>query len=128
MQVKFSKPQRQEQATPEPEVQAHTTCCHNCQDNGEEVEVALHPEDGVWKGVCECGDEACFECPPDVEQFNELSDDERGEWNQKAKAEDPGADLSEEKWNQRARTLYIDSIYEAGGGDLADRMGEGKQP
>jgi hypothetical protein len=99
------------------EVETHTTCCHNCQEQGEEVEVELLPVDGVFKGVCACGCEATFECPPDVEQFGELAEEDRNEWVEKAKAENPDKKMSDQEWWGRGRTLYIKSLYETAGGE-----------
>lgn len=59
--------------------ETHVTICHHClEETGEEVEVTLYPEDGVWKGVCECGDSYCFgeDELPDVDYPDEEEPEE----------------------------------------------------
>jgi len=112
-----------------PAAEEHVTCCLNCQDHDKEVPVQLHPEDGVWKGVCDCGDEACFAVPPDMPLFSELGDEEREHGLNKARAASPGKELpldigghmrppmDDRNVRGMAAILYAEAIYKDAGGE-----------
>lgn len=92
----------------------HKTCCQNCQDAGDDdAEVDLLPEDGVFKGTCECGCEATFGCPPDVEQFEDLTPDLQEGWIQKAVVGCQDAPTSHRERLRMGQDLYIQAIYDA---------------